>query len=67
MAHVCGKGHEQPPWLLLGEMETANLHWDGDPVRDAYSCMRCPLRVDRRGGFVKGQTLEEVKEHIQRE
>ncbi|KAI9507424.1 hypothetical protein F5148DRAFT_114337 [Russula earlei] len=69
VTHMCIKSHDNKTsrWLLVGERETRELYWDGDPIYGSYSCMRCPPRVDRRYGFIEWQGLETVKEHLKKE
>jgi len=69
ITHTCIKsnGAKTSKWLLVEKRETVGLSWDGDPVYGAYSCMRCPPRVDRRYGFIEWQGLEAVKEHLKKE
>jgi hypothetical protein len=67
VVHASINQHKDCTWLLVAATETAGLYWDGDPVFGAYSCLRCPPRVDRRCGFVEWQGLDAVKEHIKKE
>lgn len=65
---MCVRNQDKTPgWVLLGERETAELFWDGDPVYGAYSCMHCPPRVDRRNGIIQWQGLCNVKKHLKTE
>ncbi|KAI0301009.1 hypothetical protein B0F90DRAFT_372221 [Multifurca ochricompacta] len=68
--HALAKEHEDkdtsasiPRWIVVGETETAGLHWDGDAIFGAYSCMHCPPRLERRYGYIEWRGLEAVKEH----
>lgn len=68
VSHVCIKDYDQiSEWHLVGEMETAGMLWDGDPVYGAYCCMLCPPPVDHRHGFIEWHALRDVLRHLKEE